>query len=174
MCKNFSLGFKFRNVSYTLRCSRTKLTNKNLRTMTSTILKKPSGASHWTQQLSDIQVSQNSARSQSVLCFSSLWHKVMRLLSITSAPSSEIVFHHFHTKFWDCFQPLWLQLGPKFQRNSFRSWARNLALTGRPTETSIWFRSFPEFLRVTDDYQRSLMLSNWWYECHIYVISLSS
>jgi hypothetical protein len=33
------------------------------------------------------------------------------------------------------------------------------------TETSILFQSFPEFLR-------SLMLSNWWYDCHIYVASM--
>jgi hypothetical protein len=26
-----------------------------------------------------------------------------------------------------------------------------------------------EVLCVTDDCQRSLMLSNWWYDCHIYV-----
>jgi hypothetical protein len=35
--------------------------------------------------------------------------------------------------------------------------ARNLAGTGISTETSISFRSFPEFVCVTDDYQRSLI-----------------
>jgi hypothetical protein len=45
------------------------------------------------------------------------------------------------------------KLGSKFRRNSFRSRAQNLARTGISTETSILFRSFPEFLR-------SLMLSN--------------
>jgi hypothetical protein len=52
------------------------------------------------------------------------------------------------------------ELGSKFRRNSFQSRAWNLAGTGILTETSISFRSFPEFLCVTDDYQRSLMLSN--------------
>jgi hypothetical protein len=64
-------------------------------------------------------------------------------------------------------------LGSKFWRNSFRSRARNIAGTGILTETSISFRSFPEFLCVTDEYQRSLMLSNRWYDCHIYVASPS-
>jgi hypothetical protein len=45
-------------------------------------------------------------------------------------------------------------LGSKFRRNSFRLRARNnIAGTGILTETSISFRSFPEFFR-------SLMLSN--------------
>jgi hypothetical protein len=61
------------------------------------------------------------------------------------------------------FQP---ELGSKFRRNSFRSRAQNLAGTRILTKTSISFRSFPEFLR-------SLMLSNWWYDCHIYVTSPS-
>jgi hypothetical protein len=51
-------------------------------------------------------------------------------------------------------------LGSKFRRNSFWSQARNLAGTGISTKTSISLRSFPEFLCVTDGYQRSLMLSN--------------
>jgi hypothetical protein len=46
-----------------------------------------------------------------------------------------------------------LELGSKFRRNSFRLRAQNIAGTGILTETSISFRSFPE-------YQRSLMLSN--------------
>jgi hypothetical protein len=33
------------------------------------------------------------------LCFSSLWHQVLRLFVITSAPSSDVVFHHFGIKF---------------------------------------------------------------------------
>jgi hypothetical protein len=53
---------------------------------------------YWTQQLSELRPILYFLRYSAT--------EVSRVVFITLAPSSEIVFHHFGTKLWDCFLSL--------------------------------------------------------------------